>query len=806
MLNTLWYKIVGDLKRTKSRSLLAVISIAAGVFCVGTLFGMIDLQLAKMDAAHRASAPSHISLILRGDADARLLPSLAAITGVAGLDTLTPVTVRFRRPGERDWQLSTVMVRPDYDQQRFDRTTLSAGDWPGGERIAIEQLSAPFSGLGPGDRIELETPGGAVKSVQIGGIVRHPFVKPPKFGGQVHWFVDDSLAKALGVEPRHFRQLLVQIAEPYSADRARTIAAALRDALGRQGVVVNATLLQDPERHWGRPFLAGINGVLKIMALAALALACVLIANTVSAHITQQTHQIGIMKALGARTRTVAAVYLLEAALTALVAVALAVPAALIAAHVSSCHLLALFNIDCGAFSVSPRAIGYMAAGGLLLPLLAAIGPIRRGAGMSVRAAIASQGVAGDFGYSRFDRLVEWLGERLLPTLYAAALGNLFRRKARLLLTQTVLVIAGVSFLVLMSLIASLNLTLDNEMARSRYSALLGFGVDQTAERVIDIARQLPESREAEIWRRLPLTLSRDGKALKQQGGLGAQLLALPAGSTRYRAYIEQGRWLQTNDAGQRVLVLSADTAALNGLQAGDEVDVTLGANTQRWQIVGLYRWLAGGNYVVEPVYTTLETLDKLTRQHGRASFLAVDADIATSADEVDYMKRLQQGFRDAGIALDVYTTQAKFEQRAFARNRFRPVLGTLMGLAAMIAAVGAIGLSGTLAIGVLQRTREIGVLRAIGAPGHAVFRLFLGEGLFHGAVAWLISVPLAYLAAKPVAERMGETMLGIRLDFAFDRLAVGYWLAMVLLLAALASYWPARKAARLSVRDSMAS
>jgi len=199
-----------------------------------------------------------------------------------------------------------------------------------------------------------------------------------------------------------------------------------------------------------------------------------------------------------------------------------------------------------------------------------------------------------------------------------------------------------------------------------------------------------------------------------------------------------------------------------------------------------------------------LEALRDITRRNDMASFALLTAAVNSLAEEADYLRQLKQGFQDHGIQLDVYTTVAKLEQHQFVRNQFNPVLGTLLVLASMIAAVGGIGLSGALAIGVLQRTREIGVLRAIGAPSKSVFRLFLVEGLLHGVVAWVLSVPLAYLAAEPVAGELGKTMLGIELDFAFDLKAAFYWLGLVLLLAWLASYWPARQAAGLTVRESL--
>ncbi|OAI09489.1 hypothetical protein A1353_04050 [Methylomonas methanica] len=801
-MNTLWYKVWADLWLTKSRTALAIISIAAGVCCVGTLFGMIDLLLGKMDAAHRQSQPSHINLILRNDADISLLEQVKAIPGVADVDTMTPQSVHFRQLGETDWRLGTLIIRPDYDNQHFDKTALQSGNWPSADQIAIENLSALSSGIQSGD-IEFETIHGP-QILPIGGIVRHPFVKPPKFGGQVHFFAGAAQAAQFGIAAHSFRQLLVQIADPYGSETARSVANQIRSLLTAQHIGVNVTLLQDPEQHWGRPFLAGINGVLQVMALVSLALASVLILNTVSAHITQQTDQIGVMKALGAGTKTIAQLYLLEILLLALLAIVLAMPPALAAAYFSSCRLLALFNIACGEFAVSVPAVVYMLLGGLLAPVLAALIPILRGAALTVRVAIASYGVGADFGYNRFDLYIEKFGARFLPTLSAAALGNLFRRKARLVLTQSVLIVAGVMFLVLTSLIASLNLTLDREMARSRYAVRLGFSTDQPEQKIRDIATAVAGTENIEFWQRSSMQITKDGLALPQKGSLGMQMLALPANSSMYQPLIESGRWLQAGDAGERVLVLSADTAALNGVRAGDSLDVALGTDHEKWQVVGIYRWLAGNSYAVEPAYAPLETLRRITHSREMASFALLDMPVADLNQEADYLRNLQQRFQDQGVQLDVYTTLAKLEQGQFARNQFKPVLNTLLGLACMIAAVGGIGLSGTLAISVLQRIREIGVLRAIGAPSKVVFRMFLLEGLLHGVMAWFLSIPLAYLAAEPLAKQLGQTMLGIQLDFSFDFWAILYWLIIVLTVAWIAAFWPARKATQLSIRDCL--
>lgn len=778
-------------------------SMAAGVFCVGALFGMIDLQLSQMDAAHRRSQPSHINLILRGDADMALLTQVKALPGVAAVDTQTPVTVRFRRSDTATWTLATVIIRSDFAAQRFDKISLDAGRWPSAEQIAVESLSAHYAGLRIGDSLELATEAGN-RRFALGGVARHPFVKPPKFGGQLHFFADSASAAWFGVPEYTFRQVLLQVTPPYSEDKARTVAGEVGSLFSRHGIAVNVTLLQDPQKHWGRPFMAGINGVLQIMALVSLALASVLVLNTVSAHITQQTDQIGVMKSLGGGNLTIAAVYLAEILLLALLAIAVAMPVGLLTADLSACQLLAVFNIDCGGFKYSRRAVYLMVLGGILVPLLAGLGPIWRGAGLNVRMAMASYGLGADFGGNCFDRWVERLGARWLSTLRAAALGNLFRHKGRFVLTQSVLIVAGVMFLVLMCLAASLNLTLDNEMARSRYAVRLGFAADQPVAKIREIAESLPGTRQIEPWRRLPLEMTKNGQVLRQKGSLGTQILALPVAGDMYQPLIESGRWFRAGDTGQSVLVLSADTAALNGIQTGDRLDVAIGSKRQSWQVIGTYRWLVGSSYNVEPVYAPLETIQQLTQQPDSATFALIQAPITSVAEEADYLQTLKSRFQAAGMPLDVYNTQGVLEQRLFARNQFKPMLGTLIGLACMIAAVGGIGLSGALAIGVLQRRREIGVLRAIGAPSKAIFGLFLSEGLLHGVLAWVLSLPLAYLAAEPMAKRLGQTLFGITLDFTFAGLAALCWLGIVLGLAWLASYWPARQAAGMTVKSSL--
>jgi putative ABC transport system permease protein len=111
----------------------------------------------------------------------------------------------------------------------------------------------------------------------------------------------------------------------------------------------------------------------------------------------------------------------------------------------------------------------------------------------------------------------------------------------------------------------------------------------------------------------------------------------------------------------------------------------------------------------------------------------------------------------------------------------------------------------GALSISVVERTKEIGVLRAIGARTRTLLSMFVMEGIFQGFLSWCIAVPISLAAARPLSDVMGRIILNMPLDFQFNTQAMFVWLGIVLTISILASVLPARSATRVSVRDSLA-
>ncbi len=802
-MSVIWNKVWFDLWHHRSRTLLTVLSIAIGVFAVGVIFGMVDQMLAGMDAAHQAVAPSHLNMILRGSVDQDMARNLSKIEGVEGVEALNMIMVRYKTSPDGEWESASLLARDDYEDQRYDWLDLREGAWPTKNTLAIERQVIDGYGVGMGDEIILEM-NGSDRTFPVTGIIRHPFVAPPEFGGQAYFFTDSAGLSRFGVPEGRFHQLLVRVS-PYSEEYARDRVAEIKGQLAKQGVGVAFVIYQDPNEHWGRPFILGVMMVLQVLAIGSLFASIVLVTNTMTALITQQTDQIGVIKAIGGSSRIITRVYLAEVLFYGFVALIVSLPFSLIGAYRTSQWMLNIFNIDYNSFQYSERALVLQILASLLVPVLAALWPIMKGAALSVREALASYGIGGDFGSSRTDQLIERIGGHFLPSLYANALGNMFRRKGRLILTQLVLISAGTMFLMVVTLGNSMTTTLNNELALRSYDIRLYFLGTQRTERAIALARTIPGVVDAEGWYSLTATVLKEGERINDSGGLGAELFGIPLNSTMYKPTITSGRWLSPEDEG-RVAVISRDAADFNELEVGDMITIDLSEHGDaEWEIIGTYVAVAPDPFTTDPIYAPATAVAYAAKQAHRINQILVRTTNPSAKMSADVMQQLGDILESRNIHINAFFSRTKEQDRAFAFNQYGIIINMMLGLAVVMGLVGGIGLMGSLSISVVERTKEIGVLRAIGARSIVIIGMFIMEGALQGLVSWLFAVPLAFVISRPMAGSMGQILMKADLDFAFDYTAVFLWLFIILLISVLSSIIPALSATRISVRESLA-
>jgi putative ABC transport system permease protein len=798
-MDVLWYKVWSDLWNNKTRTLLAVLSIAAGVFAMGMMFGMSDLLITNLDKSHQAVMPSHMNVILGEPVDRDVLLDLRHVKGVEDVDPYNSVSVLYRLNPQSDWRQAIIQERDDFNAQKYELVQLRAGRWPYRNELGIERMAAQFLGVGIGDEITIKT-GDQERTLPITGLIRHPFVPPPQFMDLAVFFMDEHGMERLGIPVGKFGAFYVRVT-PYSADYTKEVATAIKDKLAEQNIRVAGFVYQDPNKHWGRTFFDGITLVLRLLALVSVVLGAVLVYNTMTNLITQQRNQIGVLKAIGGRVGTITQMYLVGALVYGILALVVALPLGSIVAFVMTKAFLNLFNIDYVHFEVSREALALQVLSALAVPVLASLPAVLQGARITVREAIASYGLGGKFGSSWMDRLIEDFGQRWLPSQYATSLGNLFRRKGRLLLTQVVLVVAGSAFLTVMSLDSSISLTIENIFARERYDTLIQLAQNQVWVRLDTLARSVQGVEQTELRLVQPASMFTAGHLVKE-AGIGTYIMGIPAGSDFFRPLMVTGRWFQPGDS--RVVVITRQTAQREGIQLGDTVTLDLGEMGQgEWKVIGSYEPVFASGFVSDTIYAPSDSLFKAIRQANLGSYLYVRTTSHSPEAQAAVTDQLKHLFERHNVKVDV--SQTASELRSQYTFQFSTVTSMLLGLAIVVAVVGGIALMGALSIAVVERTKEIGVLRAVGAGSRTILSVYVMEGVLQGLLSWFFSIPIALLISPLVAGKLGEAMFGATLDYRFAWSAVEYWLLAILVISVLASILPARGATRISVRDSLA-
>ena len=124
--------------------------------------------------------------------------------------------------------------------------------------------------------------------------------------------------------------------------------------------------------------------------------------------------------------------------------------------------------------------------------------------------------------------------------------------------------------------------------------------------------------------------------------------------------------------------------------------------------------------------------------------------------------------------------------------------------MAGLFAVVGGLSLTGAMSLNVLERTQEIGIIRAVGASSRVVIQIVIVEGLLIGLMSWLIASLLAFPLGKIMTVVVGISFIKVPLDYAFAPSGIGLWLIFVLVLSVLASYLPANNASRIVVREAL--
>jgi putative ABC transport system permease protein len=790
-----WKKVWAYFWGNKSRTFLIIITIAVGVLAVGFNTSLGLYMAESMDGDYLSASPAEAT-VYAGPLDDDMVKIAREVPGVDAIEGRRSTSATVVRTDDKKATIQFTAVE-DPAHTTLNQLKPALGETslpPLGDRQIIADASAQSLGYKIGDKIVVELNNGKLRELTFAGYMHDVTGFPYSFTNSINAYVTPKTLDWLGGSPT-YDSLAISVAEKQTdQDHVTRVAQAVADRVERAGATIFFVSVYQPGHHFAYSISNGVFFILTVLGYMTVFLSGFLIVNTITALMAQQTRQIGIMKAIGGGNSQVFAMYIALILVFGLAALAIAVPLANSGAKTFGAGMAQYLNFHPGPYVGYRSAYIQQVIVALVVPLLAALWPIYNSVRVTVREAISDYGIGGNT--KRQDKSVS-KGALILSRPMRLSLRNAFRKKTRLTLTLITLVLAGAIFIGVYNLWASFDKTIRDIQGYFLADINISFGRYYRYDEVAAMAENIPGVSSVEGWTEYAGTLVSDKK-----DGAGTQILfvAPPSTSTLIDPVITAGRWLTTGDEnaiviGNHLLNIFPD------LKVGDWLTIKVDEKQTKWHIVGVYS--ITGNVSPPLLYVNYEYLSQLVGAPGQVYSLRVLTEQHDAISQRRISDQLQALYESHGIGIGSVQLGAEFIRDQKAQTDV--LVYFMLGMAAMIAVVGGLGLMGTMSINVLERTREIGVMRAVGASNGDIQGIVIVEGLVVGLISWAISILFSIPITGILCFGVGMAILTAPMPAVYGVTGIIAWLIFTLVLATIASALPARRASRLTVRDTLA-
>jgi ABC-type lipoprotein release transport system permease subunit len=258
------------------------------------------------------------------------------------------------------------------------------------------------------------------------------------------------------------------------------------------------------------------------------------------------------------------------------------------------------------------------------------------------------------------------------------------------------------------------------------------------------------------------------------------------------------GRWYTPAEAAARahVAVIAKNLARTTGTHVGDIITLKTASGPASFRVIGMTssQWNNGLNFYV-PLQTAQAVLHTTTVN---GYFVRTTSPNHTLIDRTT--TRLEDRLTANGYAVG---TMVKYSSQQENVNSNRQISSAIAVLGLLVVAISMVGLINAITMSVLERTREIGVLRCIGARARDIRRIFTAEGIAVSVGGWLLGIPIGYALAR-MFNWLLLKVIGLEFMFTFPPLNLLIALAGTVLLALVIMRIPLRRAVRLKPGEAI--
>src|SRR5688572_88805 len=811
----LFVKLLRDIQTAWERMIMMVIAISVSLIVFSGMWYARTLVQSNTASGYGSTNPASARITLEpGVMPEKTDEFIAAAKAEPGaidatMRQVTNVKLQKESGGLKSLQL---FVAAAADPMRIATFKMEQGTgWPpqpGGillERSTIESLK-----LKVGDKIDVLGFDDKPRQLTVTGSMHDQSLALAGTTAGVGYIQSDTLP-ILG-KPPALNQLVITVAdqpglEVPSRDRETIVRTALSlvDRLkATPSIAIKQVAVPTPYEQPHQAISYTVLSALSAFGLLSLILSSILIATMFNGLLTQQIPQIGMMKAIGARSSRILQLYLIMVLLVSVLATVLAVvPGMFLGRTLAQMIVSSALNIDVASLSIPWWVLGTVILAGVFIPLLIALLPLVRASRRTVREALDERGVAEQQGRITIG-LFSWLGrlDRIDRTLLAA-FRNLFRRQSRLFLSVGLLATGGAIFVSGFNVMAGFQAIPNTIYNEQRWDVEIRLGEPASSSELTAIVERVSGVSRAETWNIVTTSIQNAGeinvtRTYPDQGHGSLSLNAIPPSTSMIiPPQITEGRWLNPDDTDNVVLPPSV-RQTMPDVKVGDSVQLSVDGRPTTWRVIGITGGMGGSCTCVNQM-----GFERASGRQDQANVIR----IITNEHDKDARLAIGQAAAQALTKASLEPQEPRSIDAVVASTEGHSVIlvGVILLIASTIGIVGLIGLGSTMSTNIIERTREFGVMKAIGASGSTIRGLVVFEGVFIAVLSCVVAAIPAIALTWAMGAGLGNLFLSTPIPLEVSALGIAIWILVVVLGAALATLAPAAQAARLTVREAIA-
>ena len=787
-MNTTLKKTLSDLRANPGRSALVIFALVIGLWGVGSIFVSYAILKNDLNENFTRTNPPHVTVT--ADSFDRL--ELAAFRNRPDIESaeFRDLSIQRIEVFPNQWLPLWIFAVEDFRNPQLARIYREQGNQiPDPGSLLIERNGQLVSNLKIGSRAKIRVVG-KILEAPISGISFDPAQAPATQDAFIYSYVDKKTYTKITGEAADQR-LIFRLKNVNSKQEIQTAAKKILEDFERQGInvkTVNIPKFNEHPHQWQLNTLIALQGSIGLLAFL---MGAVLVSQLMAATLAREMRQIGILKAIGATRFHVLKLYMTMVLLFGAMSSVIAIPLAVLSGYAFARFVAKILNFEVLTTTLPVALYLSLMAAGLLLPILFSLRALLKGADVSVYNALSDYGIRQDT-YAHHAGAVSKLP---LSVTMQLALRNTLRRKKRLAITVGTLVLGVAIFSTGFNVRQALVEFLAHTSNSMKHDVQVVLKEQIPLQQALAPFKSLGNVNRIEAWN--------GGRGRVQTGRIsttsGIGIVALPYDTDLVQWDVLQGRWLQASDEPEIVMNQQAAETFGNPV-VGGYYPIDIKGKTLNAKLVGIVK-----EFDVAKIYIDKNRYDVLVNPNHLINSLMFVAD----NKDFDKLVSLKADIENAIASsdLDILYIMSKTERAKIIYDHLNIILTLFALLSLLVLVVGALGMASATGISVMERTREIGVLRAIGATPKMIYRLFVVEGMVMSIVSILLGLLLAWPLSVVASAFFGDLILGTKtpLDYAFSNVGLVITVIVILIFGWLASRIPARKAIAVSTREALA-